>query len=238
MRIHYLQHVSFETPGAVLNWAKKNGCAVSGTHFYLGQKLPAEMDFDWLIVLGGPMNIYEERRYPWLAEEKTFIRAAISAGKVVLGMCLGAQLIADVLGGKVTQNPYAEIGWFPIRFSKKVKSSELFSFFPAEPVVFEWHMDTFSELPAGAELIAENDACPHQAFIWEERVFGFQFHLEYTEKIVEELVKNCAGDLVRSKYVQTAEQILNSGELIRQGNGWMERFLTRLAAQKEKNDET
>jgi len=87
MRLHYIQHVHFENPGSILTWATKEGCSVTSTHLYNYEKLPAKSDFDWLVVMGGPMNIYQEDEYPWLVPEKRFIREAIDSGKVVIGIC-------------------------------------------------------------------------------------------------------------------------------------------------------
>lgn len=228
MRLHYLQHVPFEDPGSILAWARNNGHTVSQTLLFEGEQLPQPADFDWLVVMGGPMNIYEEDRYPWLAGEKLFIKQAIEDKKIVLGLCLGGQLIADVIGGQVTKNPDKEIGWFPVRLSDEARKSPLFSFFPPEPVVFEWHGDTFSSLPEEAIVVAENNACAHQAFVYRNRVFGFQFHLENTLPIIEGLVKHCRDEMVPDQYVQTPEELLSHPEYIEQDNCWMEQFLTLL----------
>ena len=228
MRLHYLQHVPFENPGSILEWADKNGCNVTGTHFYDDENLPKQRDYDWLVVMGGPMNIYDEKSYPWLTREKLFIHDAIESGKVVIGLCLGAQLIADVIGGNVTENPHQEIGWFPVNLSNEAKSSPLFSFFPQNPTVFQWHGDTFIELPEDAKCIAKNDACSHQAFIYKNRVFGFQFHLENTEEIIKNLLKHCQDEMVPGEYVQTPTEMLSHPEYIKQDNKWMDMFLTQL----------
>ncbi len=228
MRLHYLQHVSSENAGSILAWAKRNGCIVTGTHFYNNENLPKQKDYDWLVVMGGPMNIYDENKYPWLAGEKSFIRGAIDSGKVIIGICLGGQLIADVIGGKVTENPHREIGWFPVRLSREARSSSLFSFFPQQPMVFEWHGDTFSNLPEDAVCIAKNDACSHQAFIYKRKVFGFQFHLEITMKIIKNLVNHCKEEMVPGAFVQTQAELLSKPEYIKQDNQWMNIFLTRL----------
>lgn len=228
MRLHYLQHVPFENPGSILTWAKENGHAITSTQLYQNNALPKQQDFDWLVVMGGPMNIYEEESYPWLAAEKQFIGEAIATGKVIIGLCLGAQLIADVIGGKVTQNPYKEIGWLPIQLSEEVRSTPLFSFFPEQPIVFQWHGDTFSVLPEDATCIAQSDACKHQAFIYKRRVFGFQYHLENTMSIITGLVENCREEMVPDVYVQTPEELLAHPEYIEQNNKWMELFLTQL----------
>src|SRR6187402_2684975 len=114
MRIHSLQHVPFEDIGSMASDFRARGYSLSSTHWYRGDAVPAVGDFDALVVMGGPLGIYDEAIYPWLAEEKTLIKDAIATGKIVLGICLGAQLIADVLGAKVTRNAYKEIGWLPL----------------------------------------------------------------------------------------------------------------------------
>jgi len=228
MRIHYLQHVSFENPGSILEWAKANNGLVTSTQLYHDEALPEVSDFDWLVVMGGPMNIYEEDQYPWLKAEKELIKAAIAANKVVIGMCLGSQLIADIIGGKVVQNNQKEIGWFPITFSEEAKASPLFAFFPEHPVVFHWHGDTFVELPEAATVIAASAACKNQAFVYQQRVFGFQFHLENTLPIIEDLIANCGDEMIPGDYVQLPDEVLAHPEYILQDNQWMAAFLDQL----------
>ncbi|NJJ40473.1 type 1 glutamine amidotransferase [Paenibacillus apii] len=229
MRLHYLQHIELEHPGSILEWATANGHTVTHTKFYNGEPLPAIVSFDWLVIMGGPMNIYEEDSYPWLAQEKELIRDAIAAGKTVLGLCLGAQLIADVIGGKVTKNGQPEIGWIPIRWSDEALSNPLFSFFPRDSVVFEWHYDTFSVLPPGAEVLAGSEACSHQAFVYKEHVFGFQFHLENTPQLLQGYIDEGGGEMIPAAYVQSPEKVLSHPEFLAQNNEWMAEFLTRLA---------
>ncbi len=228
MRIHYLQHVAFENPGSILKWAQANNYPVTATQLYNNEALPEVSDFDWLVVMGGPMNIYEEAQYPWLKAEKAFIKAAIEANKVVLGLCLGSQLIADIIGGKVVKNKQKEIGWFPITFSKEAKASPLFAFFPNHPVVFHWHGDTFVELPEAATVIAASGACQNQAFIYQQRVFGFQFHLENTLPIIKDLIANCGDEMIPGEYVQLPKEVLAHPEYIIQDNQWMAAFLDQL----------
>ncbi|MFT3952055.1 MAG: type 1 glutamine amidotransferase [Oscillospiraceae bacterium] len=164
MTIQYLQHIEFENPGSILTWASEKGVTVNRTLLFAGEVLPQPDAFDWLVVMGGPMNIYEEDKYPWLAAEKALIRAAAGAGKTIIGLCLGAQLIADALGGKVTRNPAVEIGWHTIKLTDAARRSEKLSFLPDEAVVFQWHGDTFSTLPTNAVQLAESEACANQAF--------------------------------------------------------------------------
>lgn len=212
MKLHYIQHVPFEGPANIESWAREQNWEISATHVYRGEQLPPADQLDWLVVMGGPMNVYEENQYPWLAAEKKFIREAIAKDKIVLGICLGAQLIADVLGGKVVRNEYKEIGWFPVTSLPEGLSSIPFRGLPNVFTALHWHGDTFS-LPPGATMLAESEACPAQAFSFNSgRVLGLQFHLESSVESVRSLIENCSDELVRGKYIQTADEILESGE--------------------------
>jgi len=228
VRIHYLQHVPFENPGIILAWAQKKEYSVTCTKLYKPHTFLDIKEFDWLIIMGGPMNIYEEDTYPWLKEEKIFIQKAIAADKVILGICLGAQLIADTIGGYVEKNPVKEIGWFPVTLTKEAISHPLFSFLPANPVVFEWHGDTFSNLPKEAVVLAYNECCKNQAFVYYNKIFGFQFHMENTWEIITDLMIFCEDDMTSEKYVQTKEEITNQKYNVNQNQEWMLQFLTNL----------
>lgn len=212
MRLHYLQHVPFEGLANIEEWARGNDWEISATHLYREERLPDPEEFDWLVVMGGPMNIYEENEYPWLAAEKEFISRSIKKNKIVLGICLGAQLIADVLGGRVFRNRFKEIGWFPVKLTGDGRESRLFKGFPAGFLAFHWHGDTFS-LPPGAAMLAESDACPAQAFSFNnERVLGLQFHLESSAASVGSLIQNCSDELVDGEYIQRADALLEKEE--------------------------
>ena len=207
MNIHYLQHAAGEGPGQIANWAASNGHRMTGTHWYRGDAPPEPAAIDFLVIMGGGMNIYEHRDHPWLVPEKALIAEVIGQGKPVLGICLGAQLVADVMGGKVYQNPQCEIGWFPVRTLEAVRMHPFFSHFPAEFTAMHWHGDTF-ELPPGATLLASSDACPNQAFICAENVVGMQFHAEVRPEDVRTFVQGETGSLPEGKYVQSFEEIL------------------------------
>lgn len=213
MRVHWLQHADFEDLGCIAPWLAARGDTVTHTRLQAGVSLPAADDFDWLIVLGGPMNIYEYGQHPWLRAEKALIRAAITAGKRVFGICLGAQLIADVLGGKVTRNRASEIGWFPVRLTAAGRASPLLRDWPNEIEVFHWHGDTYA-LPPGAECLAQSEACEQQAFAWGGgRVVGLQFHPEITAANARDWLAQ--ETLEPAAYVQAPQQILR--ELPRYG---------------------
>jgi GMP synthase (glutamine-hydrolysing) len=207
MRLHYLQHVPFEDPANIAVWAEKRGHSVSGTALHDGQQMPATSQFDWLVILGGPMNVYEEQEYPWLAAEKRLIAEAIAQKMIVIGICLGAQLIADVLGARVYRNSQPEIGWFPVSLTEKANASPVFKGLPCRFNAFHWHGDTF-DIPAGAIGLARSDACVNQAFMYGQRVIGLQFHLESTMSSIRRLIENSQDEGGAGKYVQTPREML------------------------------
>lgn len=205
MRAHYFQHVSFEGLGSIEPWLRAQAYELSSTRFFESADLPDASAVDLLVVMGGPMSVNDEETLPWLAAEKQFIRDFIGSGKPVLGICLGAQLIASAMGAKVFPNAVKEIGWFPIHASAPTDATAFQ--FPASQTVFHWHGETF-DLPPGALRLASSEGCANQAFQLGRRVIGLQFHLETTPASAREIVTNCRGELVPSKYVQTEEEIL------------------------------
>jgi GMP synthase (glutamine-hydrolysing) len=144
--------------------------------------------------MGGPMNVYEEERYPFLKREDLFIKEAIQRGKPVLGICLGSQLIAKALGARVFKAPAKEIGWFDVSLTEEGSRDLLFRAFPEFFPVFQWHEDTF-DIPRGAKLLATSDSVPHQVFRYAENAYGLQFHLEVTEVMVREWIDSCEEKL-------------------------------------------
>ncbi len=217
MRIHIIQHDNFESPGVIINWAKENNHHLSYTKFFENSGLPSIMDFEWLIIMGGPMGVYDEDKFPWLKSEKEFIKQSIENGKIVLGICLGSQLIAAVLGAKVYKNKYKEIGWHKINITSEGKDNSFFSSFPSTMEVGQWHEDTF-DLPAGAVHLAESEACKNQAYIYKDHVVGLQFHLEFTEETLNGLIFNSKNELVKGKYIQTEAEIISKKGFIIQSN--------------------
>jgi GMP synthase (glutamine-hydrolysing) len=178
--------------------------------------------------MGGPMNIYEDNKYPWLTQEKRFIEQAIENEKIILGICLGSQLIADVLGAKVFPNPDKEIGWFPIELTSQAKSSKVFNVLPNPFTVFHWHGDTF-DLPKGATRMAMSKGCQNQAFIYGERVVGLQFHLESTKASVQAMIENCADEIVEGKYIQKPDEMRSHQDNFRKINEAMHTLLDRVS---------
>jgi len=206
MRAHLLQHVPFEGLGSIEPWLQANGAEVTATRFFANPDLPNPRDVDLLIVMGGPMSVNDERDFPWLATEKRFVREVIEADKAVVGVCLGAQLIASALGAPVYPNPGKEIGWFPIS-AVDPPSGRLCFLFPPEALVFHWHGETF-DLPSSAARLARSTGCENQAFQLGQRVIGLQFHLETTPESARGLVEHCRSDLAPARYVQLEEEIL------------------------------
>ncbi|MDD2463124.1 MAG: type 1 glutamine amidotransferase [Desulfobulbus sp.] len=228
MRIHGLQHVAFEGLGHIAKWIADQGHSLTMTRLYAGESLPDPADFDRLVIMGGPMNIYEDDRYPWLAKERRFIRQAIAVGKSAVGICLGAQLLADALGSKVYSGKHKEIGWLPIQVTEDGQQSSLCKGLPAAPLVFHWHGDTF-DVPQGAVHLARSEGCNSQAFVYENRILGLQFHLESTPDTVAEILAHCSDELVERPYIQSEAQIRAANPaLFATINHLLETLLSRL----------
>jgi GMP synthase-like glutamine amidotransferase len=229
MRVHYLQHVPFEGLGSIQSWLESRSAQLTVTKLYEDVWFPRPGDVDLLIVLGGPMSANDEAIHRWLVPEKHFIAESIAASRSVLGICLGAQLIASTAGARVFANPEREIGWFPIAAAPSASRSGFSSLVESPHDVFHWHGETF-ELPAGATHLARSEACAHQAFSIGERVLGLQFHLETTAESARALIENCPGDLAPGRWVQSGNEILGEAGRFPRINRLMERILGRFDA--------
>lgn len=227
MNIHSIHHVAFEGLGSIEAWARQNGHTLTATRPYLSESFPPVEEVGLLIVMGGPMNIYEEDKYPWLAEEKRFLGQAIGEGRPIIGICLGAQLLADVLGARVFANSHKEIGWFPVQMTKAAETSRAFAAFPQSFTAFHWHGDTF-DIPAGAKHIARSAACENQAFIYNERIVGLQFHLETTPASAQQLIANCGDEIVPGRYIEDSKQMLADSGRFAAINDLMQALLARI----------
>lgn len=185
MGVLIIKQIDVEGPGLIENVLIETKTSYKILNLEAFTHFPRVDDFSHIIILGGPMNVYEVERYPFLIWEDLLIKDAIKEGKAVLGICLGAQLIAKALGAKVFKAPVKEIGWFQVELTPLGAEDRLFSCFPKNFPVFQWHGDTF-DLPQGAKLMAQSFPVPNQAFRFGKEVYGLQFHLEVTEEMVKE----------------------------------------------------
>lgn len=206
MKFHILQHVPFEGAARFLDWTTTHRAEVHYTRFYdVDWTLPSLDAFDALLVLGGPMGAYDMDKFPWLIDEINFLKEVIASGKKVIGICLGAQLLAKALGANVYPHSHREIGWYRIQ---KVTAHPVFEDIPDPFTVFHWHGDTF-DMPDDAIHLARSNGCEHQAYIWNEQVLGLQFHMEMGEINIHSLLLHFKNDLQPDQpFVQSAEDIV------------------------------
>jgi GMP synthase (glutamine-hydrolysing) len=231
LRIHYFQHVAFESLGSIEEWISLSNHSLTSTRFFERSKLPEIADIDWLIVMGGGMSVHDEEQFPWLADEKKFIRQAIGAGKIVTGICLGSQLVSEALGARVYQNKDKEIGWFDIELTCFAKSNNLFFDMEDRTKVFHWHGDTF-DLPENAIHLAFSRGTRNQAYIYNRKVLAMQFHLEPTLDSLQQMIDHGRDELSKGKYIQTEKEILTNKQLIESNKKVLFKLLERLAVQE------
>jgi GMP synthase-like glutamine amidotransferase len=190
-------NIGFEGPGYITDWMDRHGHSMQVWRLFENPSLPDIEEVDGLVVMGGPMNIYEEDRYPYLAGEKELIRACIRELKYVFGICLGE---------KVFKNSEKEIGWFPVHRDGDSEDHDIRSVFPETFTPFHWHGETF-DLPEGARLLGSSVACRNQGFLYGDHVLALQFHLEVTPQVVEGLLQHASVDLTAGTYVQSVQEI-------------------------------
>jgi GMP synthase-like glutamine amidotransferase len=226
-RIHCFQHVPFETPGHIADWAAEHHHPLSITHVYKNETLPSVDDYDWLVVLGGPMSVNDEKTLPWLLPEFAAVEAAIEARRTVVGICLGAQMIARVLGARVYPGAGKEIGWYPVGLTGAAERHPLTEDLPESFTTFHWHGETF-DLPDGAVHLARSESCAHQMYAWRSHVLGVQFHLEMARDVIAALAEHSAAQLVDAPYVQPREEILAENTHLQAGYDILDSILSRL----------
>jgi len=201
-------HVPFEGPGKIADWVSEKGHSLHYTRFYKNDPLPDAAAVDMLIIMGGPMDVFDFHVHPWMEDEIEWVKAFMGTGKAVLGICLGAQIIASALGEEVYPGPHKEIGWHNLQFFPSLGDFKICKDLPVTRKVFHWHGDTFN-IPEGATRIAGSQAFPNQGFIYANHVAALQFHLEVTPESVKELVENCRDELVEGPHIQSEKQILS-----------------------------
>jgi GMP synthase-like glutamine amidotransferase len=211
VRAHIFQHLPFEGPGNIRPWLVNAGFDITFTHFFSTAIIPAVTEIDFLVIMGGSMSVNDEEKHPWLIREKQFIRDMIAAGKPVLGICLGSQMIASALGAKVYPNKVKEIGWYPVQGSPAVDPQISYFQFPVSFTPLHWHGETF-DLPEGAVLLASSDGCKNQAFQVGSNVLALQFHPEANRETVKDFVLHFKKELVPGRFIQSEEEILMGGD--------------------------
>ena len=181
-----IKHIDIEGPGTLGDFLIRKGKAFRVVELGAGQQLPSDLkDINAVVVLGGPMNVYEEDRYPFLKNENDFIRRVLDAKIPYFGICLGSQLLAKAAGAKVVKSPVKEIGWYKVALTTDGKIDPLLTGFKDDEEIYHWHGDMF-EIPTNGVLLASGSGCPHQAFRVGENAYGFQFHMEVTDKSIKE----------------------------------------------------
>ncbi len=185
MRIVVFQHLACEHPGIWRQFMREDGIEVVTVELDAGEKIPSLDNADALLVFGGPMNVYQEERHPWLRHETEVIRDAALGGKPILGVCLGGQLLAKALGAGVTMNPEPEVGLLDVDLTDAGARDTLFAGWPRRAQVVQWHSDTFA-VPSGGVRLATSAGCADQAFRYGDRAYGLQFHPEVSAGMVAE----------------------------------------------------
>ncbi|WP_294834336.1 type 1 glutamine amidotransferase [uncultured Gilliamella sp.] len=213
MHVHFIIHEDFEAPGAYEQWAKMHQHTISYSRVYLGQPLPDKIDkIDMLIIMGGPQSPATTKKecphFDSLAEQ-TVISTAIKLQKIVIGVCLGSQLIGEALGAHFEHSPEKEIGKFPITLTEAGKRNPLFSHFGDSLAVGHWHND-MPGLTQDAKIIAYSEGCPRQIIAYGKLVYGFQCHMELTHDVVEKLIAHSQNDLnqaAKYRFVDTEDKL-------------------------------
>jgi GMP synthase-like glutamine amidotransferase len=210
MRLHLLHHdpVDFSRTN-ISRWAEKKGYSLAHTYLCNNEALPAMEDFDWLIIMGGSQHAWEEDVHPWLPAEKKFIARVLEGNKIMLGLCFGAQLLAETLGAEVFVNSYNEIGWYEVTLTPEGQQSYLFQNVPEQFTTFHWHADHFS-LPHGCTRLAYSEATENQAYISQKRpIAGIQFHPEYPLETVKYFLREFGDEMLMGPYVAGKQKILS-----------------------------
>jgi len=227
MHIHCLKNVATEGLGLIESWAAKWGHSIGYSNCYENPEYPDLNRVDLLVIAGGPMGVNDETDYPWLTQEKAFLKSALEQDVAILGICLGAQLLAHLLGARVYPNAHQEIGWMPVMQTGESHPNSPFATLPNEFEVMHWHGDTY-ELPEGAMSLAWSQACDNQAFLYGDRVFGLQFHIELTQQNLQQLCE--AWPPVPDAYVQSTKEICEAPTRMARLERTMNQIMDAMAA--------
>jgi GMP synthase-like glutamine amidotransferase len=235
VKIHALLHAPFEGLGSIEGWAAERGIPIGRTRLWLGEPFPAPGAVDWLVVMGGPMSVHDEAAHPWLKAEKRFLRDALDAGARAVGICLGAQLLAQSLGARVFRARAKEIGWFPVALTPEGRRLPPLAAVPERWEVFHWHGETF-DLPPGAVRLAGSDVCENQAFLHGRSVLAFQFHPEVARASAEALIQHLGHEIEDIPTVQPPSVMLGDEPRFVKAREWMRGILNALTAAWESAD--
>jgi GMP synthase-like glutamine amidotransferase len=225
MNIHFIQNDPIVLPANAEEWARARNHNVKITRAYEGEALPDQKEFDLAIILGGRMGAYEEDKYPWLIDVKEWTEAMIEADKYILGICLGAQIISDTLGGSVRPHDHPEVGWFRINFKEEANDHPLLTGLQPPTQFYEFHFDTF-EIPRGAQLLASSRTCARQMFAVGSRVLGVQFHPEFTAKSIQDALNNTSETNAANHYAQDPVAMVDE-QSIEISKAWLFQLLDR-----------
>jgi GMP synthase (glutamine-hydrolysing) len=236
MHVHFIIHENFEAPGAIESWAKAKGHSISYSRVYQNEALPQDASMiDFLVIMGGPQSpdtTLEECPHFNSAKEMALIFDAIARDKLVLGVCLGAQLIGEALGAKFEHSPHREIGVFPIHLTEQGKTDSIFSQFPEQFLVGHWHGD-MPGLTKDSVVLAYSKGCPRQVVRYSKKVYGFQCHFEFTPSSVAGMIESCSQDLNeagKKPYIQNSDQLL--AHRYDEINQFLYQFLDEFSRQK------
>ncbi len=227
IRTHFIQHVAFENPGYILSWARKNEHDCTFSILTERDPVPVSSDFDLLVVMGGPMSANDDGTLKWMKAEKQLISRCFDEQKPMIGICLGSQIMASVLGSKVYRGREKEIGWFPIRAAADIQQSDFLPHLPSEQMVFHWHGETF-DLPSGARLLASTDNCPNQAFEYGGHALGLQFHMEVTPQNVDAMWEVCGEEISEGPFQQVKPALDGKLSYYHSSHNILERALDNL----------
>lgn len=217
MKILCITHADFETPGVIMDWALKNQHEIKVSKPYRGENISYigknttdnddSYDFDVLILMGGPQSPLKLDEFPYLAQEIALVKQAVASNKIIIGFCLGAQLIGEALSGTTERSPEKEIGVYPITLTPEGSKDPLFQGFPQTFPVIHWHND-MPGVTENSQILAASAGCPRQIIRYDQKIYGFQCHMEITLSGIEDLIAACPEDLNASKFTQAKEALL------------------------------
>lgn len=229
MRILCLTHAPFEGPAAIADWATRHNHSLSIVESWR-TAIPAPEPFQALVIMGGPMSVNDFTKLPWLSDELDWIASWLEHDRgPALGVCLGSQMLAHVIGGSVTRSPYTEIGWWPVQRTAEAQHARYFCDWPESVDIFHWHGE-MAELPPDARVTLRSQGCPVQAWEWGIRTVGLQCHPEMTEASIAEIGTECAHELVPGSYIQTDLAAMSDAPRITTAHRLLDRLLDRLMA--------